>query len=326
MGNKNFKENFLNEGKGKAGKINVLTFFYETQKNIPHIKMFCFVEGPTDQKFYKGVIERNYGLIQEKNEVVFLFHGSNIENDYKLASNYNQSILFEKGKKSVIKAFLYIAEKEKSKNNINRCKFIVDSDYDEIDDYKEIEILPKEKRKLLVVLPCYSFENYYLSENNIEIVLKHYLPNCDIYINDFNKKFKEFILKISTYCSWKKIVVKNKFHEKYRDKLKKVHQDDGMEYLNRITISNDKVEIDNRFFAFVDLAIEELLENTSENDKKLISLLINSYRLNFIVEPQYIHGKIVLKFLIEYLNQHSKVVVDKYKLYKLSSKLNCPEI
>lgn len=231
--------------------------------------IIIFVEGPTDELFYSNIVIKKY-----KNKKIKFFNGEsrNIDTFNDKFFDKNDS---EKGKEWVFSRCEKLIGL-KAYNNYN-IKFIVDKDYDELDKASDIV------KKHIIMLPCYSFENYFFLKENVENVFRKHFPNSyEISTKAFNVKYKKFIDEILQYCIWKSISVKYRLDREKNPEFIYAKDDLVKKYqlFNNMNLSKERVIPDPRFDKFVNGAISEL----NNNIQKCSNLVNNKLAIDAIEE------------------------------------------
>ena len=139
--------------------ISKMLFDMSIYKTDPKYLYYCIIEGKSDVLFYDNI---NVEPFCEK-KTAFIFK------DYVK----NDPIV---GKSAVVSA--YIGFCRMFKKDIKRCIFIVDHDYDGLEC--KIYGLPEAANTYINVLPVYSFENYFLSADNMRVVFRQANVNSQI--------------------------------------------------------------------------------------------------------------------------------------------------
>ena len=143
-------------------------------------KYYCFTEGSTDDVFYKNVI----GLEFLKNDTYFI----PMQNIQEAPSE------FDIGKSGVMNTYNDIRTRNNLLHYLNRCIFLIDHDYEGALSSKVV--VPETLRDNLTITKLYSFENYFLIEENIDKIFK--LFGLDD-VNVFKQKLNNFVEEISEY-------------------------------------------------------------------------------------------------------------------------------
>ena len=170
---------------------------YRNNKNIDYI---CFVEGPSDPVFYKNITNTN---ISNKN-LAFVRCLTKRDKEYDGE---------EIGKEGVLRNYYSLLSDKVLSRNFNKYIFIVYNDYEGlVSENGEIEECDCER---INVTPCYAFENFFLTDENIKIIFSYFgLSNDDS--NKFIKKLNSFVQEISEYNRLKSsTVIAYKYSSKY---------------------------------------------------------------------------------------------------------------
>lgn len=278
--------------KGVKNPTSDWIFKYTSIINHPYKKYICFVEGNTDKRFYKGCL---YKICNVSQDEIFFIHGSKDENDDV------------KGKKAVLEMFKYCEQIKKRKIHT----FIIDKDYENIENV----LTTPEQKEGITVLPCYSFENFYLQKENLKAVLKQFFEgNIDLIYSDFINNCNKFMQVIVEYCACKKASI---FHE-----CKEISIRSTVEKAFR-QVNFDKTNM------FDENILKEIKKEINEWKLKANPLLYKEYE-KFLNELKNnisdIKGKILFYFIIDYIKYKNNLKLDDAELanelYKLSSKFN----
>ncbi len=291
-------DRFLKCKNGQTLPNSVFTYKINSLRNNPSIEYFCIVEGKSDETFYNNTTI-SY-LNSDKTRYIF--------------SEYSENSNDLAGKSAVVQAFKDY--KRKFPYLMNRCIFIVDHDWDGL-DYKKYK-LSKQDFEGITVTPCYSYENYFLYENNIECIFDYLFgeQNCKV---NFKNDLMLFSQELSEYYA-----LKNTYSRCYSE-----------DALRRFLIKR------NEFCNEESIIILNFKENTLI-DKSILNQEIKTIRsmiawnnitiyyyntyLNAIRNDiMCLKGKILFRFLKQYLLQKSRKDIGprNISLYsKLVSKLN----
>ena len=186
--------------------VSEIIFRMSNLKNNPGVDLFCIVEGKTDIKFYSNA------RIKE-------LKGQNVKYLYKKYSPKDEFA----GKEAVIKS--YFTFKNLYRLIIcKKCIFIVDHDVHGL--VSQNCTLTDEDKQHITVLPCYSYESYFLYDDNLRIIFNT-LVNVHEALNTFENKLTEFLLESRKYFALKSVITASykidsmkKYNFKYKAKNK----------------------------------------------------------------------------------------------------------
>ncbi len=258
-------------------------FKFINQRDEDRSKLFCIVEGPSDEKFYNLTLYKKLNYKKEK--LSFISNGTN------------------GGKEKVVK--LYKLIKSKTYSDLSRCIFIVDKDYDGLDG-NDINLTDLEKSHI-TVLPCYSFENYYLYQTNLNIVFKYSFHKKNKKLSyEFEKEFNSFLDNIKKFCAIKKTLQENNLK-------------------TSVSLGDDAEKlINNKEFN----ALNKRVEKAEKKIKKEYNTIYNDYINNVGLlkkKPHLIKGKILFDFLLQFIlknaegsNYSKKNLIDLAKYFDIA--------
>ena len=260
--------------------------------------IFCIVEGPSDQHFYKNISKYKDRLSKA---------------DYIWTTNVNDENSI--GKEAVIRSYFDVRKEPELVNLLTKTLFIIDHDYYGLHSEKYDDLTMESVKKNFTMTNVYSFENYFLLQNNIEIIFKTIglsSDDCKRFIN----KLKTFIDEIREFNSLKSTTV-------YVCKVDSV----------KVNIGRTKL------YRFEDIFAYNFMENPFYNRNLLIKQtgymhsVVSSNPISFKVYLgekkkyysginygiSFTRGHDVYNFLISYLKQIHSVELDyrsNYELYK----------
>lgn len=274
--------------------INIKKRYYER---------ICLVEGIQDVVFY-GNID-----LKVLNNALILYATNNKDNKQLI------------GKQNVLNSYLLIRNNDVLNRNMNKYIFIVDHDYDGIDYYQperygKYEVFPEKEKKNITVTKGYSFENYFMTKENIntifEVISKEKNFDKNTELVKYKEKYEEFISdEIIEFFSWVACIVygyRNNYFVKYQSFIK-------------------IEEIFNYNFSIKEVYNKELLKRGIEERKKFLyanktnlanekfnelKKIQRSYYI-MIKEKSYIQGHTIYNFLNEYFKYYFDVDLGVYK-------------
>lgn len=260
--------------------------------------VFCIVEGPSDQYFYKNI--NNYKPCLE-------------EADYIWVTNYNNDK--EIGKEAVIKAYFDIKETPDLNRMLSKTIFIVDNDYYGFNSEKYDDDTMKNIANLFTITKGYSFENYFLIRENISNIFSI----LNLRQEDFEKfinRLDLFILDLREFNSLKSTIVSTCKVDVFRANIGKT-----------TIYKNDEIFIFdfncnpfyNRNLLMKQISSMKEAVRSNSVSSKVYSIQKNKYYSEPEYGVYYTRGHDVYKFLTTYLNQiHNKNIDYKqnYDLYK----------
>lgn len=178
----NFKDDF-NIRLNNTPSIGIV-MKYNSLRNDKAIPSFFFVEGRTDELFYSNL--RNEKTAKPPAEYI-----SALNNDFDSESCYV-------GKTAVLEAFSVINSNYVLKQDIGRCIFLIDRDYDDINNYK-IKIPRKDWNKFTLT-PYHSLECFLLDDDNLKIIFD--CLNIRSYLEEFRMMLENFARESETYFAY----------------------------------------------------------------------------------------------------------------------------
>ena len=168
------------------------------------IKCFVFVEGSTDKTFYE-----NTNISDLSDHAFYLFRATSDQADKE---DYV-------GKEAVYYSLKRIVGNEKLNALADRCRFIVDRDYDKVKRSKRINLRPNDYARVFVT-KGHSMESFFVERDNLEIVIKHVGLN----IEEFLKTFDVYTKEISEFCAYRGVITEYhrsganlSYRRKYKD-------------------------------------------------------------------------------------------------------------
>ena len=265
-------------------------FIYDVDNLIPNtipavlsslinrkLKWYCIVEGKTDKYFYKNI----------KNV--------NLNNNTEYLYGRNNSVE-EGGKDTVIASFNIIRRISKLNKYMDKYIFIVDHDYGGLTSQEHY--IDNSLFNSFTITKPYSFENYFLKEENIKIIFKYYGIENDYYTflnlyNQFAREIKEYTrLKSST------IVVKqmqSEVYDQYCPFYRKKHSYDDIFVFD---FSNGKLNY-NRKNLYDEISLMKRYVDNNESAKKYYK----KYSYNLVMNNDFVRGHNAFDFLSNYLYQ-----------------------
>lgn len=239
----------------------------------------CCVEGKEDEAFYRSV---NMPLFTE-NKVRFLY----ADYDANKKNNHDES------KQAVVVSCEEIYKRHPKA--FGKCAFIVGHDYFGLDDCKHS--INSEVKKFITVLPVYSFENYFMQDENLKRILNSHLNYNDI--NKFLLKYKQFIVDIRDYFALKRTIYAQE-HMDYEESV----EDDDLFFFNfreEPFFRVDKFQYERKAMQAI-MTSHPHLDGYFENSKEILSSCTD-----------FTKGKVLLRFLIDYLKQVHGIDINMYR-------------
>ena len=168
-------------------------------RNDLSIDYICVTEGATDVVFYQNI-----------NNIPF--KNSNIKYIYQNPGSDGSIQLT--GKESVV--FAYKRFNIKFPKDLKKCIFIIDHDYDGLDEEKYC--LSCIEKKAITVLPVYSFENYFLNRKNVDHIFS-VISSDKSYLFEFFTLMKTYIETMAEYFALRSVITSN-YHKNQFKKLR----------------------------------------------------------------------------------------------------------
>lgn len=271
--------------------------FTSSRKNQPNSKMLMefnqrrnyldegiyvgFVEGPDDRNFYSSV-KCNKSLC------------SIDDNNYIYSNNDSKE---NRGKNGVIVMYNYI--NNRFPYYLDKCVFIVDHDYNGLDNYDV------SNKDAITVTKAYAFENYFLMGDNVRKIF-HYLKIDDDY-EHFMNKLKYFLYDVSEFVKLKSTITNNKFL-----------------HVNSLYSNNQIFTFDfseNDYFKF------DYMEKENENMLNVIKRNKGGYKYYknktdiFTNKVDWVRGHDIFNFLSAYLKYFHDKDISNEKVYNSIVKL-----
>lgn len=254
------------------------------------VDYIIFVEGKTDEEFYTHCRMPFFN----ENRIEFIISTSKKGDEEHI------------GKKAVVELCREIVLSHKK--YLRKAIFIVDHDYFGIEEFgKECKA---DVDKFLTILPCYSFENFFVLPSNLKIIESNYL--YDSQIDHFNNTFKKFVQEIREFYELKRTMTACYTLHRYfssrdlfrsfnsTDEISKIYSADTIEtyYINYDVFINEK----------------EAMAEIIYNDKHLFHVHEQLKNLSeFKTDELWIKGKILLNFLVKYLTNVNGRTAELYK-------------
>ena len=273
--------------------ISTMFFKMSMYINDPNFDNYCVVEGRTDEHFYKHLPVSPFA----DSKTAFIYK------DYEPKSSVA-------GKSAVIYAFKRFLVKFPS--NMKNTMFIVDHDYDGL-DYKKYGIADK-YRKLIVVLPVYSFENYFLSRENIMITLSTLGYSQDI-AKSIHSRLMDIKEETLEYHICKYIIINKANDPKYRN-LSRINYKYNEDHMFSIDSASGKLRnIENLFYEICSMKTE--IFNYPE-----LQILYDTIRESMTNDSdnRLIKGKLLLGVLNDLLCSHKSSCIT-YKNHYLYAEI-----
>lgn len=180
--NNSFKNQFLESIYTKPKAYGLIEFNNSKSMNYEY---YIFTEGTTDEVFYSNL---NHSLFTKKIKFIPMQDKEHAIDKTDIA------------KTGVMRTFNEI--KNKLGNDLKKCIFIVDHDYEGVFS-SNIEV-ESDLKKNFTVTKGYSFENVFLEDNNIDLIFNYFgLPD----VNLFKNKLNVFVKEISEYNRLKASIV-----------------------------------------------------------------------------------------------------------------------
>lgn len=268
-----FKATFQNEISIEVDFGPIMRFALLREK--AYINQFIFVEGSTDRTFYENT------NISDLSDHAYYF--------YRILSDRYDKEEY-KGKEAVFYSLKRIVEDERLSKRIDKCKFIVDRDYSEIQESKYSRLKPADYSRITVT-KGHSMESYFFEESNLRKILKM----VDLSADEFLELFDEFKLEMSYYYSLKAVITENYkmgtkiwFAKKYNDAELFVFDFSNMMFWS----SRDKVKEECQRMKKVLAPCANLIEQAETLQKVIVSnrMMVRGHDAFFFLE-QYIQQK-----------------------------------
>ena len=277
---------------------------YDRNNNIPetiiqklgslinrNYRLFCIVEGKTDIAFYSNLKDIDL------NSDTFYIYSKQNKNDA--------------GKDAVISSYNKIKNNKNFNRYMNKYVFIVDHDYAGLMSSK-YDIEEETNNKFSITKP-YSFENYFLTPENIKKIFyflnisNDYQNFINLY-NQFGEEIKDFTrLKSST------IIVGQKQSEYYDKNCKIYSKKYSYEEIFDFKFEQNELKYNREL---LDEEIAELRNYIDETPS--VKKIYDNYSYNLVKNNDFIRGHNAFAFLRSYLYQIHNIKLnvgnnDKYK-------------
>ena len=274
---------------------------------------YCIIEGSSDQYFYSNIkcIDFNKSITE------FLYNSKKNNNLYIDKGSEKRFV----GKNAVIQAYYMINKNDKLSPLLNRCYFIVDKDYYGLNSnfYHNID---EEMEKCFSITKYHSFENYFLTEENIRKIFDYLEKKYEISIEEYEKyynKLMQFVNEISEYNRLKSSIVavynKNtKYYSYYKPSYKKKYSDEE--------IFNFDFKKDNFYNKEMLLEEVEILKKAVFDSPEAKAYFENE-SIKFEKNKEFIRGHNIYNFFEEYLKQVFELdILRGFEYGKIVSLLN----
>lgn len=262
----NFYNEFNNARKNQPNS-KMLMEFNQKREYIEEGHHVSFVEGPDDKRFYRFI--NGYPELHNVHKSDYIY------------SNNNSSEAH--GKSGVLLMYNYISNK--FSKYLDKCIFIVDHDYNGLVGYGV------SNEKGITITKSYSFENYFIEDNNLEKIFKYFnisndLDNFKVLLKRYITEIADFIRLKSTLTNNKQVHVTGVFSNneifKFNFLGPKLYNNDYME--KEMTNIFNAIKKDSKAYDFYLLNAKEFMHN-----------------------PRWVRGHDIYNFLYEYLKQkHNK--------------------
>ncbi len=261
---------------------------YNTYRVDKTIKHFVFVEGSSDEVFYKNT---TYKELADYSKYIF--------------QNYEEK---NGGKESVFYAYHQLKNDKNLQSDIDRCVFIVDRDWDNSLKSKNKWVVKKDENHITVTLG-HSMECYFLENDNVKVIFQELgISNL---LEDFNKTYIDFINKTSNYWALK-AVMQYAFNSQSTCYYKKTY-DFGDIFKYDFT---KKEYID---MSKVDLEVRNMEKAISGNED--LKRYYSVWKKKILEQPRLIRGHNAFDFLYQYINTMSNLRIRTKDLFDLVNKM-----
>ena len=235
----------------------------------------CIVEGATDRLFYSNL--SNYNI------------------PYKYIYSTDRRGLI--GKEAVINSMYSIFGDDKLKNRINKCVFIIDHDY--LGAVTEENRYNSSIQERFSITKPYSFENYFLTEENLKKIFDYYnLNDCDKFIKIYNEFFEE----IKEFIRYKYTQVRVDMEENIKYKCTYDNID-----IFEFSFSNGTYEFDKPKMIAEIISLKRHI-----NNYPIAKKIYEEDSKEFVENNTYIKGHDAFYFLQKYLYDIHDIYLDEY--------------
>lgn len=259
-----------------AGPSIETVFKYHLLRNNKAIPTFFFVEGRTDELFYSNL--RNEKTAKPPAEYIIA-----LNNDLDSESCYV-------GKTAVLEAFSEINKNDELRKDIGKCVFLIDRDYDGINNYK-IKI-PRKDRNKFTLTPYHSLECFLFDVDNLKTIFE--CLNIRSYLEEFRMMLENFARESETYFAYQGTITSC------------INLNKGIYY--KKTYSSDEIFkfkfYESKTYEFnrdkLKTETELMRKSISMNDfaKQKFDMIYRNIRESCL----NIHGHTIFSFLTQYLN------------------------
>ena len=275
----NNNRRFIATALGEEGSVAAIVQRMAVLRSDKRIDYFCVVEGKSDKLFYQHALN----IKLRTSGVKYLYKENN------------------GGKFEVVKSYKIF--KKLFPREMRKCIFIVDHDYDGLNltKYK----LERPDLEHITVLPCYSFENYFLMGNNVSIIFSCLQMDLGGAMPAYERTWREFTRHIVDYCALKMTTVLKgmMYTRRYRDE--EMFRYEHGEYINEKKLHK---EMEN---------LRAELRNEKDADA-----MIAKCRATLLKNPHYMKGKILFAFLCNYMDaKHDIDITADHNYTRIASQI-----
>ena len=159
---------------------------FSMKRNRSDIRSFVFVEGSTDRTFYEST-----SITTLSDHAYYLFR---TKSDRSGKDDYS-------GKEAVYYCLNRVLGSEQLKASIDKCRFIVDRDYDQVKRSKSVNLRPRDYSHVYVT-KGHSMESFFIEKSNLEIVN----DLMDLNTEEFLRLFDAYLKEMSRFCAYRAVM------------------------------------------------------------------------------------------------------------------------
>lgn len=267
------------------------TNIYLNDSNIDYI---CFVEGPSDATFYKNITNTN---ISNK-KLVFIRSFTKGDDDYQSGQKI--------GKEGVLDNYYSLLRDKKLKNWFDKYIFIVDYDYEGLIRDKGNGVVDETDKNRINTTPGYSFENIFLSDENIYKIFK-WFNLSEKEAKKFILKLKQFIVEINEYNRLKSSTIVAYKESKIYNTPEKIGK--SVEYKADEIFQFDFTGRYQYYYRKKLLNEQIMVMKKAINNSQIILNYYNNYTHKFINNRNFVRGHDLYNFMSCYLKQKYNINV-----------------
>lgn len=298
------KNDFKNIFKEEMPVWTILFEFNTIRKYLNNGQYYCFVEDKNDAFFYRrtgnNILKQAEFSVGVRDKYKYI--NDDPRNDYNIRHMSN-------GKDRVINTFIKIDRDLHSQ--LSKCIFLVDKDFEGAYSFK-YTLTDEQRNRITTTAPFYSFENYFLENNNLKKIFKKIGIEEEYLV--FDKLLKKFISEISDYTKLKYVATMSHMKSsKFNDRSFHYSKIYSSEQIFSFNFNDDPFYYKERMLEEITL-MQIALNNSNGKSKKYYESLKKHSNTS-----RDIRGHDIYAFLEKYLKQKKGIDIHQNrnnKMYK----------